>query len=121
MKQKKTQIIFYFFLLTILSFSSHAAVTTSPEFIIGSSQLGDESAELSTLPDRISRDPSCPRPMINEYDEDEHERNCMAAYRQCINGCLNAIGRGESDASTSARERDCYFRCDERYKSCVSL
>ena len=131
MKQKKTQIIFYFFLLIILSFSTHAKVVYSPGFFTGLDQSRDRFGEMSRPMDSdryppilIEKKPKCPRKPLNDddkpsSDDDRLERDCWAARDQCVNGCLRAISRKNSDAETKRRERKCYADCEANYKSCM--
>lgn len=122
MKQKKTQIGFYSFLLIILSFSLQASVTDLPAFYIGSGQLGEiPAAELSTHPGHTHSCASkCPMNHGgDDYDKDKHEENCMATYRECVNGCRNRIDERLSDEAKSIRKEGCYADCNENYMSCL--
>ena len=128
MKQKKTQVCFYSFLLIILSFSLQASVIDLPAFYIGLGQSGEISATgLSDYPGTThSLASRCPRNDGDEdsgdeddYDEDWHEQNCMAAYRECVNGCRNRIDERLSNETKSIRKESCYADCTKTYMSCL--
>lgn len=124
MKQKKTQIIFYFFLLIILSFSAHTKIIDSPGFLIGSDYPLERFGELSTLPDHtrhppisIDEEPSCPRNpgwMIRNLEDD-----CSAAQLQCIEGCLRCIPRSDCNAEMIRKKKVCHGVCQANFESCM--
>jgi hypothetical protein len=125
MKQKKTKTIFYFFLLIILSFSAHARVTdSSPGFFIGPDCPLEEFGESSASPDRVGLLPilveagsRCPRNPTRPPRT--LEERCSDTRSECINSCLNRIGRNESNAKLRKSEKNCYAVCGANYRSCM--
>lgn len=124
MKQKKTQIIFYFFLLIILSFSAHASETDSPGSFIGPDcpleKFGESNASpdrVGLLPSLVAARPKCPRnPTRPPRTPDE---NCSAAQASCIDDCLRCISRNKSNAKICKSVKVCYAVCEANYRSCM--
>lgn len=121
MKQKKTQVIFYFLLFITLSFSSHAKMTDTSVFPVDLLSPGAQLEEMSANPDAllcVHKLPlKCPRKTTNNnYD---HDKGCAEVHRRCVETCCHKIGRDASHAAAAERRRDCYARCDANYNACI--
>lgn len=114
MKQKKTQIIFYFFLLIVLSFSTHARVVNSPGFFVGMDYPNEEFGELSRRAYSnshssrlLKKEPQCPRgPGGSKIVERTLKENCSAAQYSCLEGCYRCIPRSDCDNETRKKSEE---------------